>query len=130
MSARIVCVCVTFFSSTDAWGSCNQTTLASGVSSKKFHVSPGRIGRARRCSRGLQSCAARVSGLSALHRAAQQGDAAEVQRLIESGADVEHEGFLRQGPWRLRRTWDEYPSAFPPWPLEKRVAEAGFTYNK
>ena len=62
---------------------------ASGVRPKKFHVSPGRIGRARRCSRGLQSRPARVSGRSALHRAAQQGDAAEVQRLIEAGADVE-----------------------------------------
>ncbi|CAK9072176.1 Serine/threonine-protein phosphatase 6 regulatory ankyrin repeat subunit C (PP6-ARS-C) (Serine/threonine-protein phosphatase 6 regulatory subunit ARS-C), partial [Durusdinium trenchii] len=28
-------------------------------------------------------------GLSALHRAARQGDAAEAQRLIEAGADVE-----------------------------------------
>ena len=60
-----------------------------GCWTKKFHVSPGRIGRARRCSRGLQSRPARVSGLSALHRAARDGDAAEVQCLIEAGADVE-----------------------------------------
>ena len=90
-SLRIcVCVCRLLFQQKRlTWSSCNQTTLASGVRPKKFHVSPGRIGRARRCSRGLQSRPARVSGLSALHRAAQQGDAAEVQRLIEAGADVE-----------------------------------------
>eukprot|EP00913_Durusdinium_trenchii_P019283 g18125.t1 len=71
-------------------------------------------------------------GRSALHRAAEQGDAAQVQRLIEAGADVElqDQTRYRQGPWRLRRVWDEYPSAFPPWPLRKRAAAAGFTHNK
>ena len=133
-SLRIcVCVCRLLFQQKRlTWSSCNQTTLASGVKPRTSTSHPvGSEGlddvqevfsRAQPVSQVFQPCTERLG--TAMRRRC------NASSKLEQMSNSRTRPPIARGPWRLQRVWDAYPSAFPPWPLEKRVAAAGFTYNK
>ena len=127
-----MCVCRLLFQQKRlTWSSCNQTTLASGVKPRTSTSHPvGSEGlddvqevfsRAQPVSQVFQPCTERLG--TAMRRRC------NASSKLEQMSNSRTRPPIARGPWRLQRVWDAYPSAFPPWPLEKRVAAAGFTHN-
>ena len=125
-----LCVCRLLFQQKRlTWGSCNQTTCASGVSSTSHPVGSEGLddaqevfSRAQPVSQVFQPCTERLG--TAMRRRC------NASSKLEQMSNSRTRPPIARGPWSLQRVWDAYPSAFPPWPLRKRVAAAGFTHNK
>ena len=128
-----ICVCVFFFNRKDShralaikqlWHRVldQRSSTSHPVGSEGLDDAQEVFSRAQPVSQVFQPCTERLS--RAMRRRCNASSKREQMSNSRTGL------IIARGPWRLRRVWDAYHSAFPPWPLEKRVAAAGFTYNK
>ena len=133
-----LCVCVTFFflNRKDSHGALAIKQLVHRVLVPRTSTSHRLTRSDRKGLDDAQEVFSRAQPVSQVFQPCTERLSRAMRRRCNASSKLEQMSNSRtrppiaRGPWSLQRVWDAYPSAFPPWPLEKRVAAAGFTYNK